>query len=182
MNTYFTSDTHFSHHNIIKYCNRPFKDAAEMDQVMIDNWNSVVGSEDTVYHLGDVYFGPEKRWNEIFHQLKFGTLYILEGNHDKGFAAWYRFKQPENVHFLPSYYRTKVGGKDIILSHYPILEWDKCHRGSYHLYGHVHNSNPCTAINQYRSMNVGVDMQNFTPVSIDQVIAELEPKPHMSHH
>ena len=57
MNRYFTADTHFGHGNIIKYCNRPFKNHLEMDDELIRRWNNVVSNEDEVYHLGDFEFG-----------------------------------------------------------------------------------------------------------------------------
>ena len=57
--TFFTSDTHFNHANIIKFCNRPFKDVEQMNDVMIANWNGVIGKDDTVFHLGD--YPPETR-------------------------------------------------------------------------------------------------------------------------
>ena len=47
---FFTSDTHFHHANIIRFCNRPFRDVEEMDEILIRNWNEVVGPEDTVFH------------------------------------------------------------------------------------------------------------------------------------
>jgi calcineurin-like phosphoesterase family protein len=46
---FFTADQHFGHKNIIKYCNRPFSSVEEMNKVMIDRWNEIVGKEDTVY-------------------------------------------------------------------------------------------------------------------------------------
>lgn len=74
---YFTSDTHFSHTNIIKYCNRPFKSVEEMDEVLIANWNSVVKKTDQVFHLGD--FG----YNYKIAQRLNGHKHLIWGNHDR---------------------------------------------------------------------------------------------------
>ena len=54
---FFTSDTHFNHTNIIRFCSRPFKDVAHMNETIISNWNRVVGSGDIVFHLGDFCLG-----------------------------------------------------------------------------------------------------------------------------
>ena len=54
---YVISDTHFSHNNIIEYCDRPYKNTLEMNQDIIKKWNSVVTENDIVFHLGDVGFG-----------------------------------------------------------------------------------------------------------------------------
>ena len=62
---YFISDTHFHHHNIINYCNRPFKDVNEMNKIIINNWNNIVTENDTVYHLGDFCLFSDEEINLI---------------------------------------------------------------------------------------------------------------------
>ena len=79
---FFTSDTHFGHTNIMKYCKRPFETVEEMDQTIIDNWNSVVRPEDIVFHLGDFGFCGSLRLREIVDQLN-GKIYLITGNHDR---------------------------------------------------------------------------------------------------
>ncbi len=78
--TFFTSDTHFNHANIIKFCNRPFKDVEQMNDVMIANWNSVIGKDDTVFHLGDFCLGGAAEWTKILDRLN-GKIYLIMGNH-----------------------------------------------------------------------------------------------------
>ena len=78
---FFTSDTHFNHTNIIQYCQRPFKSTDEMNEAMIDNWNSIVGEDDTVFHLGDFCLGGAAEWNKILNRLN-GRIYLILGNHD----------------------------------------------------------------------------------------------------
>ena len=67
---YFISDTHFNHKNIIKYCNRPFKDVEEMNKVLIENWNNTVTDFNTIFHLGDVALTNESEMKEIISKLK----------------------------------------------------------------------------------------------------------------
>lgn len=79
---FFTSDCHFDHANIIKYCSRPFESADEMNRQLILNWNKVVQWDDTVFILGDFCFGQKTRWEKILPQLN-GNKYLILGNHDK---------------------------------------------------------------------------------------------------
>ena len=79
---YFISDTHFHHHNIIKYCNRPFKDVDEMNKVLIKNWNNTVTDFDTIFHLGDVALTSESEMKDMIPKLK-GKKILIKGNHDK---------------------------------------------------------------------------------------------------
>ena len=171
--TFFTSDTHFNHANIIKFCNRPFKDVEQMNDVMIANWNSVIGKDDTVFHLGDFCLGGAAEWTKILDRLN-GKIYLIMGNHDlknirQGFIS--RFEH------VAMQMRIEIGKKRIYLCHYPFL----CFEGSYkddvwHLFGHVHTRRSNSGIDAGRlqylyptQYDVGVDNNNFTPVSFGQV-------------
>lgn len=78
---FFTSDTHFNHANIIRFCNRPFKDVSHMNEAIISNWNRVVGPEDIVFHLGDFCLGGSAEWINVLNRLN-GKIYLISGNHD----------------------------------------------------------------------------------------------------
>lgn len=64
MTTWLTSDTHFGHENIIRYCSRSYASLREMDYDMARRWNERVGPADLVYHLGDFAMGDPERWPE----------------------------------------------------------------------------------------------------------------------
>src|SRR5512137_2991157 len=81
MKTFFTSDTHFDHKNIIQYCHRPFDSVDEMNEALVDNWNRTIAPEDLVYHLGDFTLGDIRHFNKWADQLN-GHLRILPGSHD----------------------------------------------------------------------------------------------------
>ena len=78
---WFTSDTHFYHENILRYCNRPFRGIAEMNETLVRNWNEVVPPDGVVFHLGDFAFGSPSQWNDILSRLN-GQIYLILGNHD----------------------------------------------------------------------------------------------------
>lgn len=78
--TFFTSDTHFGHENIIKFCKRPYQSVEEMNEALIENWNKVIGKNDTVFHLGDFALGGSTVWNNTLDRLN-GKIYLIFGNH-----------------------------------------------------------------------------------------------------
>ena len=163
---YFTSDTHFLHANILKYCDRPFKDVNEMNAVLMRNWNSVVGKDDLVIHCGDFMFGNKKHCSAILERLN-GEKILVHGNHD-----------PKEV-------RTAIGWKETAasmefehegftfkLKHFPwnFAETIDNYNGDgtiIHCHGHTHNSKPQLHNN---SINLSVEHWNYTPVSIETVI------------
>ena len=75
---FFTSDTHFYHANIIELCHRPFRSVDNMNEMLIANWNKVVGADDIVFHLGDFCLGNSGKWNRILDRLN-GMIYLILG-------------------------------------------------------------------------------------------------------
>ena len=80
---FFTSDTHFNHANIIKYCGRPFASVEEMDRELISRWNAAVEPADTVYHLGNFAVGKPSVWSLIAGRLNGAKKILLIGSHDR---------------------------------------------------------------------------------------------------
>ena len=66
---WFTSDLHFHHRNICRYCNRPYNSLEEMHEALITNWNSVVKEDDTVFLLGDMGFCGYEKLKELLSRL-----------------------------------------------------------------------------------------------------------------
>ena len=81
MRVFLTSDTHFGHSNVIKYCNRPFQDRDEMDKAIIKNWNETVTSEDKVFHLGDFSFRNKQETNYLILKTAFSEQTTQEINY-----------------------------------------------------------------------------------------------------
>lgn len=164
---WFTADYHLGHHNIIKYCNRPFKSTNEMDKVIINNLLDSAKAGDTLYFLGDLTFNRQIAKDFIvgLHMQKIKLVFI-KGNHDKiisqGHVGQERIPGLDHVQNLKS---LTTQGKTLVLCHYPMRRWDRSHYGSWNLHGHCHgvlSPKP----NQY---DVGVDNNSFCPVSLDMI-------------
>lgn len=162
---YFTSDLHLGHNAVIYMQNRPFANVEEMNRVLIDNYNSVVHQNDTVYLLGDICFriGVDKA-NELIASLK-GKKYLICGNHDKKYDK-------SLFEDIRDFMNISANGLHISLMHYPMLSWPRSHYGSIMLHGHIHSdesynfSNREAGIKRY---DVGVDANSYMPVSIGQI-------------
>lgn len=164
MTHWFTSDTHFGHANIIRYSNRPFSNEEEMDEALIANWNSKVQPGDTVYHLGDIFFCKEDRALSILRRLN-GQKFLVFGNHDKLVKNSARVR--EQFAQCTDYKEVTIEDQKIILCHYPMITWNRSHRGSWMLHGHCHGSlvYPFEA----RIHDVGVDPNGLHPLSFEDV-------------
>ena len=173
---FFTSDTHFGHENIIKFCNRPFKTTQEMDDTLIQNWNNTIGPEDTVFHLGDFAFGGSQVWNNALNRLN-GHKVLIIGNHDlknlrQGYMSHFEAVLPQA--------QLQIEDRAVYLNHYPFLCYGGSYRGEkgavYQLFGHVHSGPNSTGLDSDRlkycfsyQYDVGVDNNNFTPVSWEKI-------------
>ena len=170
---WFTSDTHFFHDNVIEYSQRPFASVEEMNETMIANWNKVVHSDDIVFHLGDFCFGDAKEWNYILDSLK-GRIVLILGNHDMrniGRDFMDRFI------YVTQQMSIRIAGQKIYLNHFPYLCFSGENYGAWQLFGHIH-TNPYNhnvideqrlSVLQPTQYDVGVDNNNFTPVSFTKV-------------
>lgn len=156
---FFTSDMHFDHANIIKICNRPFKDVDDMNNSIISNWNKTVGKDDTVYILGDITMGKSKnKIDGILSKLN-GTKIIIKGNHDKDSIANYTYLEESFVVDNENY--------KFVMFHYPIEDWNGKYKNTIHVHGHTHSEKKSNMNNRY---NVSVEANEYKPVSIEEII------------
>lgn len=150
---YFTSDIHLGHKKIFEFCSESrcnVQTVDEHDELLIKNWNEQVTGKDTVYLLGDVSWHKSDKTFELLSRLN-GNIQLVRGNHDHDFGTDGRYKRIfANIH---DYREVKIDGHDVIMSHYPMAQWNKCHYGSFMLYGHCHGG----FVNVGRSMDVGID-------------------------
>ena len=173
MRTFFTSDSHFGHDNIIRYCKRPckehpFQDDAQMDRALIDAWNSVVSPGDVVYHLGDFSLRPAAVISDLLKKLH-GIKHLIVGNHDRvdeisgcRLQGWASMREMAKI---------SVDGQSVFLCHYPMREWPGMWQGTVHLYGHVHgNLQPMPG-----SMEVSADVWGGKPVQIVEILDAMTP-------
>lgn len=171
MNVWFTSDTHASHANIIRYSSRPFIDIEEMDTVLADNINRDVGVNDVLYHLGDwSAWRGEGTVKSFRKRIWCKNVHLIYGNHDK------QIRKDRTLQSLFSstndILNITLAGHPIVLCHYAMRVWDKSHHGAWQLYGHSHGSlpdDPCAL-----QLDVGVDTglyghSKYTPYSLEEL-------------
>lgn len=158
---WFTADNHWGHANIIKYCKRPFASVYEMDEALVANWNTRVQPGDRVYHLGDVSFYRKPEETRALLSRLQGDIYLIRGNHDDKLPL----ERFVSVHDL---YEIRHQSQRITLCHYAMRVWNRSHHGAFQLFGHSHG----TLAGVGKSMDVGVDCNNYAPISFDEV-AEL---------
>jgi len=165
---YFISDTHFGHKGSLNWPNeaaRKFKNVKEMNETIINNWNSIVKKEDTVYFLGDFAYKCSEKEIKKFFDLLNGKIILIKGNHDnRTLKANQKYHRFESIHDL---LHITLYNREFVLCHYPIESWNGKNRGTIHLHGHTHERNTNITGN---ILNVSCEVINYTPLSIEQVI------------
>lgn len=129
-----------------------------MDEELIKRWNKKVSPNDLVYYLGD--FSLKSNIDKYLNQLN-GEIFFLDCrfHHDKHWQK--KFKG-----FLPSIHCIEIQNKYFVLSHFPLLEWERKNYGSIHLHGHSHGKLKY----HERAIDIGVDCWNFYPISLDEIL------------
>lgn len=164
---WFTSDTHFGHANIIKHCNRPFRDVHIMDAYLIAYWNQLVRPGDTIYHLGDFAFATKDRVTDILSKLN-GRKILIAGNHDPSHT-----RKNEGWYDAVPWRFIDIDGVNSLMVHNPAQAPDLA-EPTLVLHGHQHGS---TTLHDFKPapgyfyVDVGVDAGwAYIPVSLDQII------------
>lgn len=166
-NTWFISDTHFGHANILNFKDkkgnplRPFKDVHEMDSEMVLRWLDKVHPEDKVYHLGDVAM-KQKCLKPL--EMCTGRKTLIAGNHDIFNDKFYR-KYFDNIRAYKIY--PKHG---IIFSHIPVHPSQLEYRFTWNVHGHLHSN----YLDDPRYINICVEQTDYAPISFDDILKIIE--------
>jgi calcineurin-like phosphoesterase family protein len=181
---FVTSDTHFGHTNIIKYCNRPFASVEEMDHELVTRWNNKVPKGSTVYHLGDFCFYKDPAQAEAVIRSLNGNIHLAAGNHDNWWdkqgqprAKWQRVIDCFET-ISHGVVETKLGKNMVVLCHYPIESWNGKFHGSWHFHGHSHGG----ATAMPGRLDAGVDglpgYNNYAPWSCTEIVEHFDLEAH----
>ena len=183
--TFFWSDPHFGHRNIIKYCNRPWNsgkdpdgetivtddDVRRMDDALVSNFNASVGPDDLTWCLGDFALGDRSKIPELVSRLN-GKINLVLGNHD-----WFRPHKDKYSGVIDFFYKAgfyRVYDKPVIindfvvLSHAPMPFIGK-NSPMFSVFGHVHDSSNYATWTA-RSCCVCVERHGYAPVSMDTIM------------
>ena len=175
---FFTADEHYFHMNrhggIIKYCGRPFENLEDMHETLISNHNEVVKGSDTVIHAGDFSMKNVDRTIEIIKGLNGKHIFLvsLTGGHDKVIRKISR-RCSDLLECVPYIYELTLYNKyHVVICHYCMRVWPRSHYNSWHLFAHSH----CRLEAIGKSHDIGVDCNNYYPLSSDQIIQIMNKK------
>ena len=168
--TWFISDTHFGHQNILEYepVARQFASVAQMNEALITNWNSVVGDYDKVYHLGDFCFGRE---NIKLAKFLKGQKRLILGNHD-------RYTSQDYLQYFLSTHGVLFWNA-CVLSHIPVHPNQLQHRSKANIHGHLHSKNVTQQVHDCifpddRYINVSCEQNGLKPINADVILERVK--------
>lgn len=174
MFTWFTSDLHWGHKNIIKYCNRPYPSIEVMQAALLKNYNSLVKDTDTVLFLGDMWFHRNAQPG-VMQQFN-GRKSLLRGNHDRRWSTSQLLEFGFDAVF-EDHFEGEIAGRPVRFSHYPWSGFSSDKRYEEKrppkendrvlIHGHIHSFD---ALTTQGTVHVGVDAWNYAPVHVDQVV------------
>ena len=190
-NIFFTSDSHFSHTNLVRALSswpegrgtRDFQSLSEMNSAIVTGINSKVGPDDVLVHLGDWSFGGFESISEFRNRIICKNVVLFLGNHDHHIR-----RDKENVRSIFTNVLDydvldirKPEGKEtnkyqFVCSHYPIASWDGLSKGVPHLHGHVHLP-PNLKLHEGRAMDVGMDGNGLEPYSLNEILTLMKGRP-----
>lgn len=160
-----TSDFHFGHDKEFIWKERGFSSLEEMNEALIENFNSRVKEKDIAYILGDCIMGFHLE--EGIEKLKKlnGKLTLVAGNHDteKKIELFRKENIFENILFAD---RIKIGKFSILLSHYPTIVTNTTKDKIVNFHGHTHSKSKFSEFNC--CYHIGVDANNNYPVSLEE--------------
>jgi len=164
-NYFFTSDEHLGHANVIRFNNRPFSSVEEMDEELIRRFNEKVSNtfNNITIHCGDFSFNRDynNTMKKYIERLN-GQHVFLRGSHD----YWMR-KVSRKFNEI---WEKNINGVYVVSCHYSLRTWPRSHYGSWHVFGHSHgNLQPFG-----KSMDVGVDTNNYQPYSFEELKAIMD--------
>lgn len=159
---FFSSDIHFGHKNIIHHANRPFGSVEEMNESLVERWNSTVGPRDVVYFAGDFSFARAEETEKFFKALN-GMKHLIVGNHDGNSTKRLPWASVSDIK------EVSIDGNKFVVCHYPMEVWNGSHRRAFHVHGHSHGTLETKIAGR---ADVGVDCHpELKPFSVEEFIA-----------
>jgi calcineurin-like phosphoesterase family protein len=187
MTTWFSSDWHIGHKNILAYCNRPFRDVEHMNNAIIGKINEMVAVDDTMYVLGDVALGNLEDSLSWIKKIKCQNMILVPGNHDRVWNHWPHKTPEKRARFVEMYGEVfqsvsstdvmvvSINNQDVMLSHLP-YDGDSHEDERYKdfrpvsdlplIHGHIHTND---TIRNNRQYHVGADAHGYKPVHEDVI-------------
>jgi len=198
MTVWVTSDIHFDHRNIAKYCphrqtksfnGEPTDESIqEMNELIVHNINSMVAPDDDLWIIGDVCMGQIKNSIKYIPRIN-GKKHLVKGNHDKTLVKFIREGETEfavkdlfeSIHDMWELSHTFEGKKvKVFLCHYPMEHWNS--QCEFHLHGHMHSNPDTCSISPFKKMDIGLDGNYMFPRKLDDVLKLLSKKTGQNDH